>query len=237
MSHRITSRLNLIVLPLLVVLLLPFGARAAEKKEDRIEKAFDLYWGQRRDVKVIQKRLFRKEGRWEFTPFFGVTPNDEFWTYLPVGARIGYFLDEDLSIELNGAYVPSVQSDLKDFLQSNGLLDVDLPQRLEWYAGVNGLWAPIHGKFGIFTTKMSHFDMFLAFGAGAMGTKLFKRDQFDKRQIDIQGNLGLGFRFFILDWLALRLEYRHYLYLAAGGGVSFPAEISLGVSFFTAAPK
>jgi len=233
MSNRIGTRLHLVVLTVLIAFMSSVTAEAATRMDDQ----FDMYWGKKREVKVIQKRLFVKDSRWEFTPMGGIIPNDEFWVYGPLGLRIAYFIDEDFSIELNGAYILGGNSGLKSFLESNQLLDVDLPQQLEWYAGLNGLWSPIHGKFGIFSTQLSHFDIFLAFGAGAMGTKLYARDQFLKRQVDIQGNLGLGFRFFLLDWLALRLEYRHYFYLAEGGGVSFPAEITLGVSFFTAAPK
>lgn len=234
MSHR-NTRLHLIVLTVLVAFLLPTLALAADKAP--IDMDLDKYWGDKRDVKVIQKRLFRKEGRWEFTINGGIIPNDDFYIYGPLGARIAYFIGEDVSIELNGAYAISGKSELEDFLENENLLTVDLPQELEWYAGVNGLWSMLHGKFSAFATKLAHFDWFLTFGAGVIGTKLYNNEDFKERAYDIQGNLGTGFRFFILDWLALRVEYRHYLYQSSKGGVSYPAELSLGVSFFTSAPK
>lgn len=245
MANRTVTRLRLVVVSVLVALIVPGSLvmfPKAARAEDAIQGDLDRYWGAKREVKVIQKRLFRKDGRWEFTPFGAIIPNDDFFIYGPLGLRVAYFIDEDFSIEVNGAYMISGRSDLETFLESSesagGLnLDVDLPQQLEWYAGIDGTWSPIHGKFGIFTSKLTHFDIFLAFGAGVIGTKLYKRDEFDSRSYDIQGNLGLGFRFFLLDWLALRFEYRHYLYLAAGGGVSYPVELSLGVSFLTSAPE
>lgn len=232
MSNRTVMRLHLTVAVALVTLLLPSVVSAGT-----MESELDTYWGKKRDVKVIQKRMFMKDGRWEFTVNGGVIPNDDFYMYGPLGARISYFIDEDFAVEVNGAYILGSRSDLESFLEDQNLLIVDLPQRLEWYAGATGIWSPIHGKFGIFTTKLTHFDLFLSFGAGVMGTKLYSGSEYKERAYDIQGNLGLGFRFFVLDWLAVRIDYHHYLYQAAGGGVSYPAELSLGVSFFTSAPK
>lgn len=244
MANRTVTRLRLALFVVLAATLVPavslVAPSAARAQESAVDRDLDAYWGKKRDVRVIQKRLFLKDGRWEFTPFGGIIPNDEFFLYGPLGLRVAYFIDEDFSIEVNGAYLVSGRSDLEEFLEDPEIglgLIVDLPQQLEWYAGANGTWSPIHGKFGIFTTKLTHFDIFLSFGAGAIGTKTFVRDEFDSRKVDIQGNLGLGFRLFLLDWLALRLEYRHYIYMAEGGGVSYPAELSLGVSFFTSAPQ
>ena len=234
MSNRTATRLHLTVLIALVGLLLPSGPAAAS---GGVEGDLDMYWGKKREVRVIQKRLFRKDSRWEFTIVGGVIPNDEFYMYGPVGMRIGYFVLEDLSVELNGAYIIGAKSELESFLEDENLLFVDLPEQLEWYAGVNALWSPIHGKFGIFSTKLTHFDVFLSAGAGVIGTRLFVNDRFRERDYNVQGNIGLGFRLFLLDWLALRVEYRHYVYWAHTGGVSFPAELTLGVSFFTSAPQ
>ena len=43
---------------------------------------------------------------------------------------------------------------------------------------------------------------------------------------------------YILDFMALRMDYRHYFFeFADGGGLSYPAELTFGVSFFTPEPK
>ena len=47
-----------------------------------------------------------------------------------------------------------------------------------------------------------------------------------------EGVFGAGFRFFSLDWLAVRLDARWFFY-PAFDGVAAPAEITLGLSFFT----
>lgn len=198
-----------------------------------------LFWGnEMREVETLQKRIYRKESRWEFELYTGVIPNDEFYTYFPLGGRADYFFAEDFGVEVWGSYLIRVSSELRDFLESNfnQSLIVDIPQSLAWLAGANFLWSPIHGKFGIFTEKLAHFDMHLAFGVGAIGTTVRKLNE-EQSKVDIAGNVGLGMRFFLSDSVALRFDYRQFFYPAQGGGLSHPAELTLGVSFMTAAPE
>lgn len=198
-----------------------------------------LFWGNEiREIETLQKRLYRKESRWEFELFTGVIPNDEFYTYFPLGGRADYFFAEDFGVEVWGSYLIRVSSELRDFLESNfnQSLIVDIPQSLQWLAGANFLWSPIHGKFGIFTEKLAHFDMHLAFGVGAIGTTVRNLNE-EKGKVDIAGNVGLGMRFFLSDSIGLRFDYRQYFYPAEGGGLSHPAELTLGVSFLTSAPE
>lgn len=203
--------------------------------DDRLRQ----YWGtEMREVQVLQKRKYRKEDRYEFELFSGVIPNDEFTTYVPLGGRADYFFAEDFGVELWGSYLIRISSDLEDFLESNfnQSLLVELPQKLSWLAGANFLWSPIHGKVGFFTDKLAHFDMHLAFGVGVVGTDVTKLAQTESK-IDVAGNVGLGLRFFLSESVALRFDYRQYFYAADGGGLSHPAELTLGVSFFTSAPE
>jgi len=208
-------------------------AQAQEKGS--LDKYLDKYWAEKRDVRVIQKRLYQKDGRHEFTPFFGFIPNDEFYMYYPVGGRYTYYISEDIGIEAFGAYIPNTYSDLGGFIDSEFGLETNLPQRLEWTAGLEGVWSPIHGKIGLFTKKLAHFDWVLMVGVGALGSQVKTAEEGGqtKSKIDVAGNVGTGLRFFILDWLALRFEYRNYFFAAEGGGLSHPVELTLGVSFFT----
>ncbi len=204
-----------------------------------LDERLKRYWGtEMREVQVLQKRKYRKEDRYEFELFTGVIPNDEFTTYVPLGGRADYFFAEDFGVELWGSYLIRISSDLKDFLESNfnQSLLVELPQQLTWLAGANFLWSPIHGKIGFFTDKLAHFDMHLAFGVGVVGTSVTKLAQTESK-VDVAGNVGLGLRFFLSESIALRFDYRQYFYAADGGGLSHPAELTLGVSFFTSAPE
>ena len=205
----------------------------------RLDDALRMYWGtQIREVDSLQKRAYRKDQRWEFELYSGFIPNDEFFSYYPLGGRIDYFFAEDFGMELWGAYLIRVSSALESFLEQNfnASLIVDIPQSLQWLSGADFLWSPVHGKLGIFADTLAHFDVHLAFGAGVIGTTV-RRLNDSKSKVDVAGNVGLGMRFFLSDGIALRFDYRQFFYAAEGGGLSHPAELTLGVSFLTAAPE
>ncbi len=214
-----------------------------------LDKELDQVWGKERDIKVIEKRLFEKDGRHEFGIFVGLAPNDDFFNYWPLGIRYDYYIIEQVSIEFAGAYVFKQDTKLKSFILDNfgvskhgAIGSAGIPQSVEWYAGLNAYWAPIHGKIAAFGTKLSSFDLGLIFGVGAIGTKVYPAES---RKVGVEGNVGLGFHFFLSDLLALRLDYRHYIFQAddsgyAPGGSSGArqmAEFTLGFSVFTKAPQ
>ncbi len=241
---KFTTHLKLLTLAT-ALLVMPNIAGAQEVPPAApLGKQFDRYWADKRDVRNIHKRLFLKDGRWEFAITGGVIPNDDFFTYYPLGARVNYYFSEDLAIELAGSYMIKSNSELKNFLEEELIsgIEVELPQSLSWQAGAGVLWTPLHGKVAIFDTKLGHFDFGFALGVMALGSEVKKEGQTEATaRTDVGGNLGATVRFYLLDFLALRVDYRHYFYNARDAddnsrGLSFPAEISLGVSFFTPAP-
>ena len=167
--------LKLLGFVLACAMLAPTAALAQEDvPTDPLDREFDLYWAEKREVRNIHKRLFLKESRHEFSLYSGVVPNDDFFTYLPVGLKYNYYFSEDFALEVAGSYFNKFNRDLKDFLEneilSGGQIDVQLPQYLVWQAGAGVLWTPIHGKVGMFDTKLGHFDFgfFLAHVAPAL---------------------------------------------------------------------
>ncbi len=227
----------------------PSLAQAQEQAPTRLDEQFDLYWANVRDVRNIHKRLFLKEGRHEFVVSTGIIPNDDFFVYFPQGFRYNYFFSEDLSIEVSGSYMVQMNSELKDFLESENL-DVILPQYLEWQAGAGVFWTPLHGKVAIFDTKLGHFDFGIGLGLMALGTRVTRSGDFDvsadeakyTARTDVGGNVGAVVRFYVHDFIALRLDYRHYFCVGRDAqdnnrGLAYPAEIAFGVSFFTEAPN
>jgi outer membrane beta-barrel protein len=212
---------------------------SAAYAEDPIDKELDYFWGKKRDVEVIQKRIFLREGRHEFTLFGGAIPNDDFFTYYPLGLRYNWFFLEDWSVEVFGAYTFNAESELRSFL-TTGNLNVFLVERLKGYAALDGQWTPFHGKFALLTSKLTHFDINISFGAGVMIVENSDDANEADPKIEVQpmGNLGAGMQFYVLDWLAVRLDYRHFFYKSnAYNGLSWPAEVTLGVAFFTKAPR
>lgn len=222
-------------------------AAPADPSQDtrQLDEELKKYWGSEvREVDSLQKRLYRKDSRQEFTLYGGVIPNDEFHSYYPLGLRASHFFAEDFGLELWGAYDFAVDSGLKGFLEGpafNEALKVDIRETLEWMAGVNFVWSPIHGKLGIFAKPLGHFDLYLAMGAGVVATTAHQLDSEEERY-SIAGNVGLGMRFFVTDQISVRFDYRQFFFAAAsiqnaGGGLSHPAELTIGISFWTAAPE
>jgi len=239
---------TLVLSPLLLLLLLMMAVPAQAGDDPTADVPFATpalddrllkYWGtEMREIETLQKRLFRKDSRHEFSLYFGVIPNDEFFSYYPIGGRWNYFFAEDFGIEVWGSYLIRVKSELEEFLESNfnESLLVDIPQSLQWLAGANFLWSPVHGKLGMFADKLAHFDAHLAFGVGAVGTTVRELGD-EKGKVDIAGNIGIGLRFYITRDIALRFDYRQFFYPAEGGGLSHPAELTLAISFWTSAPE
>lgn len=225
------------LLLLMIVIFLCSVPMYAEKKP--IDKELDYFWGKKRKVEVIEKRLFLREGRHEFTFFSGTIPNDDFFLYYPIGLRYNYYFSEDLSLEIHGAWLFNSKSDLEGFLENEDVFDVKvyLPERLQFYGFVSGVYSPFHGKLSVFNIKLAHFDINIAAGLGVMGLRI-KKDKKESMSYQPAGSLGLGFRFYLNDWVALRLDYRHYFYKSDEyNGLSWPAELTFGVSLFTKAPK
>ena len=209
-------------------------------------KRHDLFWADKRKVDAIQKRGFLKEARHEFTVHTGVIPNDEFYTYISMGGRYSYFFAEDIGMELWATYEHALETGFEALLEDRAedLLKVEVPQSVMLLAGVNAVWSPLHGKFAMFDSSLVHFDAYLSLGAGFILTQI--RDLVGTEEAlepDMAGNVGMGFRIFLSDWVSLRTDMRQYFYPAwdpqgeATSKVAHPFEITLGVSLWTSAPE
>jgi outer membrane beta-barrel protein len=238
-------------LALTATLILIGGAARAEEKaaqsakdQSQIETDIEKFWGKRRKVAVIQKRLFdEKQGRWEISLHFGYIPNDPFVNYVPVGARFAYHFREWIAMEFGGMYTPSFDSSLASGIKGVGTgtpfqLNVTIMERQKWFTHLNAVFSVIHGKVAFLKTGLSHFDLFLTVGpsfhyvdppvAGDGTTTSASSFRFG-------GNVGGGMKFFVNDFFGIRLDVRQYFFQKsgeAGGGVHKPTEITLGATFF-----
>ena len=118
MDIRWSLAKKLCVLLSVVFLFAPSVAMAEDEEGTMLDQKLDAYWGEKREIRTIQKRLFLKDTRWAFTAFGGVIPNDDFQIYVPMGVRAAYFVTEDIGIEASGAYALQSETDLREFLTS-----------------------------------------------------------------------------------------------------------------------
>jgi outer membrane beta-barrel protein len=189
------------------------------------------FWGAKREVSVVQLRLYTKDGRFEVTPFTGVIPNDDFIVYYPSGLRVGYHLSESFTVELSGTFAPESASDLGAFLtETVQLKRADIQETFDSFYTANVMWAPAYGKISLLGTKLTHFETYVGVGIGLFSTKNVPEANPDGvEEMKPSGNTVLGFRWFISDRFNVRTEYRQHFFQKFGGGVSIPVEMSLGL--------
>ena len=89
----------------------------------------------------------------------------------------------------------------------------------------NLVWAPIYGKFSIFSKKILHFDVFATAGAG-----YYMADRDNRFGL----NVGVGTKIFINDWTAVRVDFRNFTIKegAPFNHIINNRTLSLGMSFF-----
>ena len=207
----------------------------AQSQASQLEDDLALFWGKKREVKIVQRREFIKDGKMEASVFGGIIPNDDFIFYITPTARFGYHFAESFMVEGSFAYAMERDTGLKSFLEDSdiGLKSADIREFIEMYYNANILWSPIYGKISFLGTKLTHFDTFIGLGIGFFHTRAREDDtnpDFQSR-LKPSANTVLGFRWHITDLINVRTEYRHYFFEKALGGISKPVEVSLGVGF------
>jgi outer membrane beta-barrel protein len=202
----------------------------ATEAERELEKDLAQFWGSRREVKVVQRRLYSKDGRFEVVPYAGIIPNDDFIVYYPVGMRAGYHFSEAFAVEASFAQAIESNSGLANFLETEAAVyEAAIREFIEMYYSVDILWAPIYGKISLLGYKLSHFDTFVGLGFGLIHTVYKPEPTAEEKEAKPSGNMVVGFRWFLNDMLNVRTEYRQYFFQKGGGGVSIPVELSLGL--------
>jgi outer membrane beta-barrel protein len=206
---------------------------SATEAEKDLEKDMEVFYGKRRRIKVVEKRLFEKDGRLDAALVGGIIPNDDFLVYYPVIGRVGYNFSEAFSVEATFAYAFDQNTELTTFLEDTiGLKRADIQEIISLYYGVNILWAPIYGKIGLLGSKLTHFETYIGVGGGVVHTTEFEPENPAGNEArKPAGNTVVGFRWFITDLINIRTEYRHFFFEKFGGGISTPVELSLGLGF------
>jgi outer membrane beta-barrel protein len=230
-------------------LILPSHARAADEPNP-IADALANYWSGKRQMPVIAgDQLYVTAKRIELGIYGGTLPNDDFYNYFPIGARAVYSFDGIWGIELAGSYTGiTTDAELTTFLVANGSgirKNVDLGDKQLGRIDAMAVFSPLYGKWSFQTYKISHFDLFFILGMGAVFTEAPELSTNSNNVTEpkpdpvsrtaFEGVFGAGFRFFLADYMALRIDGRFFLYSAFDEGVQVPAEVTLGLSFFTPA--
>ena len=179
-------------------------------------------------IPAVTGRVFGKEGRVELAPLFGLSATDPFYQHLVFGLGVSYHILEQLSVGASGEFFGSIATPVQ---VTGGVNDTRNYDRPAWAARGDVTWAPIYGKLSLMAENVLHFDTYITVSGGIVGPV--------RQQVQPAGGGALGQRYFVNDWIAIRLESRVQFWEMFRHQRRNPQKalqtrltVSLGVSFF-----
>ncbi len=170
-------------------------------------------------IKVVQKRTVGKARRFEVSPFLAYLPNDDFVRGYYPGTHIAFHFNEGVALEGTAALGLHTNKQLLSQVRKMGVQPAVLDRgQFVGSAGFN--WAPIYGKLAYLERSIMTYDLFLTTGFGITTTELEVTTSSgttavltEKRNASFQGYyIGIGQRYYLRNWGALRVELRNYSY-------------------------
>jgi outer membrane beta-barrel protein len=202
----------------------------------------------KRIIKTIQRKDFLKLGRFEITPNVAFVTNDPFLNRYILGSGFSYHFTEIFAMELNLGFSPDLgEADWKPLtrqLVDNNHVSPDLSP-LTYFGNATFSFSPIYGKVAVSGKKIIRFDIFGAFGMGAvrtaddleaLGETNSEPALATQYQIQPTTNFGGGARIILNDSMAIRIEGRSLVYIETIGSTTLEMKNNFilqgGVSFF-----
>jgi len=166
-----------------------------------IDQAIQDELNARRRYRGVEKRNFLKAGRHEVSVMGGLYAADLLSaSYLLQGAYT-FHVSESLGLEASFGYTRADSALVRIIEEDRGITLLRLDQPVLIYQG-HLLWSLAYGKMRWFGSAISRFDFYLAAGAGVT-------DNQSAQGLTFSG--GLGFKFYIASWFALRLDLRDHV--------------------------
>ena len=200
---------------------------------------------------IVRHKLLYRSTRVELTPLVGMTVNDAFLRNGVVGAQFAYHLTNEFGIAFTGGYSPvqlktdlynNVEAELENEADSN--FEEASFSYIQWMAGLEIQYVPIFGKFSLSQSLISNYDIHLLLGISAIGQNAQSAVDGNDPDPQLSGinpspMIGLGFRLFTSDALAITVQARDYLYSravvstgTADADLTNNFFVSVGASFF-----
>jgi outer membrane beta-barrel protein len=152
----------------------------------------------RRRYRGVQERLFKKALRHELSAMGGGYFADMMSASYLVQAAYTFHITEELGLEASFAHTRAdseVVRIIEDEIGSS-ILRLNTPV---FVYQAHLLWSIAYGKMRWFGGPISRFDLYLAVGAGITDNQTARGLTF---------SAGLGIKFYLNDWFALRIDVR-----------------------------
>jgi len=171
----------------------------------------------RADIYAVEQIYVLRYHRFELTPYWGFTLNDQFVSHPGPGLNANFYITNVFAIGLNGNFYSGLNSDSQFNFLTRRATRVAVPlTEYSWSAALNFTYIPVYGKFAGFGSFIFSYDLYATAGVGAISTRPIPVIDPDNRKFDFQPkvafNLGIGLRVFLTRWLAVTGEIRDYIY-------------------------
>lgn len=180
------------------------AAPAEEKKKplDLTEKDQNI----QDRVKAVPRKAVIKRGRLEIGANASLSLNDPYYQHVAFSGNAMFFPHDSFGLGLGADYLYGhFKSDNVDVVRRSFTSVPAVFEKPRLFAHADFQWVPIYGKISVFNTEIVHFDVYAVTGVG-LATAFGSRTPW-------LVHAGLGQRFFINDWIAVRLEARDYLFV------------------------
>ncbi len=185
-------------------------------------------------VHAVERKPYTNQGHLEATLFpLTVQVNGKFTTHLGIAGMLAWHIQENIALQVT-PFFNYIASDapFNQELVNKGRLQAQAATALVTYAGgTAGVEVtPIYGKFAFYKETLGHFSVVLNAGVGAGLTRLelippvtcdpndvsctASPAAYGETGIKFMGSVGGGFRVYLGDRIAIRLEVRDVVYTA-----------------------
>lgn len=217
------------------LLVFPALAQDDEESPKRLKRGDEL----EERIPAVSGHLFLKAGRHEIAPMANLTLADPFRQKLIAGVSYTYHLNEYFAGSArfgvtsvswgSGAVQVCPTPDECDGL-GGGQLD-QLPGNVTFFGTASVELSPLYGKLNFIAETVLHFDIYLTAGIGAVGYTIDGGSG-----VSPGFPIGVGQRFFVNEWFAVRLEWLDLLYFQPtskkGSALRNQMVFTLGASLF-----
>lgn len=209
-------------------------ARAASSEEeagDVSEVDKDALGPLRERIPPVTGHLFLHKHRFELSPTLTFTFNDPFFTKYIIGLDAAYHFTETVAVDARFGYALDTVSGSSQICIPQGStlgapgcsqptthqLAGVAPGDINLLGSLDLEWEPIYGKVALWSESFLHFDLYGMVGPSFVqytgpGPNSSPQTPVTASMTTVGGNVGVGMRFFINKWLAVRLELRDLVY-------------------------
>jgi outer membrane beta-barrel protein len=197
----------------------------------------------RERIPAVTGHMFLKQYRHEISTVGNVSIADAFRRKYLGGLSYTYHVNEHFSLTGRAGYTLARTHSGAVQICSRPTVCVDpdddtidrLPGNVNLLAGVQAEFSPIYGKLNLIAERVLHFDTYVSGGLGLSHFTLLRGSE------DLSGFspallLGVGQRYFVNQWIAVRLEMMDLIYVQPTGKRDRATQheflFTLGASFF-----